>query len=361
MNVLSIIFLKIFSLNFYRQHAGLFLFTFLILIGAVEPGQLVIYHYSLILGISTSKTLLALVCGFWLLYYTKALFYILKEIDQPENAFLFYSATKFGTLHQFRAWLVVILVNSFPVLLYAVVTALIAVKLGYFGNAWLIFGFNAICCLSSGYCALKHSNRFIAVKNRLISTSKIVKSQRIYLINIFRVFHDLKVSFLITKGLSYFFIIGLFLLFKDVSNDVRVAAIIVLASGTSHSFLVLEMRKFEEIYCKIFRNFGYSKSIRFGCVLFTYAVLLLPESIWLFARFNVFEYIPLSLFLLSIPVLFHSLTLVIGFNVKLYLKSVFGIFIILFLLIMFKLLYLTILAILVTSILIFNNLYYKFE
>ena len=359
--MLSNILLKIFSGGFYRQHAGLFFFTFLVLVGAVEPSQLISYHYSLMLGIASSKVFLASVCVIWLLYYTKVFFYLLKEIDQPENAFLFFSATKFKTSLQIKGWLIVTFVNSLPIILYSIVTAIVAIKIGYYGNALLVLLFNATCSVALSFFIFRYSNRFIVIKNRFSLAFTLFKNKPIYTISPFYILNDFKAAYLITKGLSYLFIVGLFILFKNDATDIRVAAIAILASGTSHAFLVLEIRKFEEVYFKLLRNLPYSLLSRFTFVVIAYTVLLLPELIWLLVRFNSFDLVSLLFFLISIPVLFHCLLFVIGFNVELYLKSVFGIFIALFLLIMFKLLYLTVPVILIASFVIFNKKYYKFQ
>lgn len=359
--MLSQILLKIYSGGFYRQHAGMLLFVLLVLVGAVEPGQLIIYHYSLMLGIATSQSFVALICFIWFLYYMKIFFYILKEIDQPENTFLFYSATKFKTVQQYTSWLLVILTNAVPIVLYSLITAVVAFRNGGNSNGIIILGFNLICCGVMSNLALKYSNRLIAVKKTFSLPFALFKNKPIYSINVFHILNEAKISYLITKGLSYAFIVGIFILFKDVANDLRVAAIVVLAAGTSHAYLVLEIRKFEETYFKLFRNLPYTLFQRFGFTVITYLLLLIPESIWLFTRFNFFDFIPLVLFLISVPVLFHCFILIVRFDTELYLKSLFGAFISLYLMIMFGFLYAIAVMVIILSIVIFYKKYNKFE
>lgn len=353
--MLTNILLKIFSGGFYRQHAGLFLFILLILFGAVEPS----YHYSLMLAIASSKLFLAAVCVIWLLYYAKVLFFLIKEIDEPENAFLFYSATKFNTRAQIKGWLTVVVFNCLPIVLYSFCTAVIAFKINYPSNGCVILMFHVFCLIAITTSVLNYSNRFIAIKNRFSIPFVVFKNKPVYTISLLHVLNDLKLPYLITKGLSYLFIIGLFILFRDEASDIRVAAIVVLASGISHAFLVLEIRKFEEFYFKLLRNLPYTLLSRFTFSIITYSVLLLPELIWLFSRFETADFIVLVFFLISIPVLFHCLLFVIGFDVERYLKFLFAIFIGLFLLIMFQLLYLTVPLIFVVSFLVFHFKYYK--
>src|SRR5580692_11569119 len=74
--------------SFYLQHAGFFLFLFVIFFGIVAPSQQLGYHYALIRGILGAPDFLLLVAFAWLLYAWKVVQFVIRVLDSPEGLFL---------------------------------------------------------------------------------------------------------------------------------------------------------------------------------------------------------------------------------------------------------------------------------
>ncbi len=89
----SKVLIKVFANGFYRVHAGLFIFGFLVLVGAVDPAQLLNYHKILMLAFISSPLMLLAVFGVWLLYSIKTWHYTVGQIFIINQQFLFYSST----------------------------------------------------------------------------------------------------------------------------------------------------------------------------------------------------------------------------------------------------------------------------
>jgi hypothetical protein len=74
--------------SFFLQHAGFFLFLFIVFFGIVAPSQQLGYHYALIRGILEAPGFLALVSFAWLLYAGKVMQFVFRMLDSPEGLFL---------------------------------------------------------------------------------------------------------------------------------------------------------------------------------------------------------------------------------------------------------------------------------
>ncbi|WP_448699075.1 hypothetical protein ACFGVR_19235 [Mucilaginibacter sp. AW1-3] len=357
---LTNILLNIFAAGFYRVHAGILFFLFLVMFGLVEPAQLIGYHTSLMLAFITNPAMMAVVFAIWLLYTFKAWHYVTGQIFAVQQQFLFYSTTSYAKTKQFTSWLIVQATISLPVLAYAGVSCGVAIRHHYFLSALAILLYLAviICCSSLFYIRLV--NRLIDGNKQSYLIRLTQNWQKPYFsLYVYHVFDKLKLTYLITKALSYFIITGVFLLFADVSHDTRVAGIAILAIAMAHAIVIFEERKFEETFLSFSRNLPYSRLKLFSSFAGVYLLLLLPEGVWLFTRFAPLMAIGLFAFAISITLLYHSFLYLFGLNMDKYLQWVPGMFVLIFWLIMFKLLWVIIPLILVIAFGIFYTNYYQ--
>ncbi len=357
---LTHILLKIFAVGFYRVHAGILFFLFLVLFGLVEPSQLINYHKALMLGFITSPVMMAVVFGVWLLYTFKTWHYIAGQLFAIQQTFLFYSSTAYTRQKQFISWFLVQATVMLPVLAYAAFSIGVAIQHQYWLSALaiLLYMIFVISCSSLFYIRLV--NRLIDGSKQSILIKLTANWQKPYFsLYVYHVLDQLKVTYLITKALSYGIITGVFLLFADVSHDLRVAGIAVLAIAVAHCIVVFEERKFEETYLIFSRNLPLSRLKLFLSFAGVYFLLLLPEGVWLFTRFAPLMAIGLFAFGLSVILLFHSFLYLFGLNMDRYMQWVPGMFVLFFWLIMFKLLWVCIPLIAVVGYLIFYNNYYQ--
>jgi len=126
---------------FYKVNAGLFAFAFFVLFGL--PYSPLAFHYSLITGIVQSPAFLAIVMLIWLLYNLKCGDYIIKQLQHPEQSFLFcVNALPGRKLYWYNVYVQVFV--YLPVLFYSVAVVVIALKKYEYVCAALVILFNAI-------------------------------------------------------------------------------------------------------------------------------------------------------------------------------------------------------------------------
>jgi len=356
---LTNILLKIFSLGFYRVHAGILAFLFLVMFGLVEPGQLISYHISLMLAYITSPVMMAVVFAVWLLYTFKGWHYVAGQLFAVQQQFLFYSTTSFSKSKQLGSWFWVQATINLPVLAYAGVSCGVAIKHHYYLSAFVILLYLFVITACSAWFYVGLVNRLIDGSKQSVLITLTRNWQKPYFsLYVYHVFDQLKLTYLITKLLSYLIINGVFLLFADVSHDIRVAGIAILAIAMAHAIVIFEERKFEETYLIFSRNLPYSRFRLFYSIACVYLLLLLPEGIWLFTRFAPFMAAGLFAFGISVILLYHSFLYGLGLNMDKYMQWVPGMFVLIFWLIMFKLIWFLIPVIASIAFFIFYINYY---
>jgi hypothetical protein len=336
-SALSKALIKIFARGFYQAHAGLFLFVFLVLVGSVEPGQLLNYHKTLMLAFITSPLMLLIVFLVWLLYSIKTWHYTVSQIFAVNQQFLFYSSTSFIRQQQRRDWMLTQATMLMPVIAYGLTAVVVGIWYHYYVTPLIIMVYLGLLAWAGAWLYTTLINRQIdGGKQSFLFQFSRKWRKPFYSLFIYQVFDQMKVRYVITKAISYLIVNGVFLLFADVKSDVRVAGIAMLAIATAHTVLIFEERRFEETYLIFSRGLPQTRLRLFAGFALVYLVLLLPEGIWLFSRFSPLMAGELLLFGLSVVLLFHSLLYWMGLNMDKYLQYVMGLFMVLFWVILFK-------------------------
>lgn len=351
--------LKIFANGFYRVHAGLFLFIGLVMVGAIPPQNLWMYEKTLMLAFVSGPIMMLVVFAIWLLYTIKAVHYVSTQIFAVNQQFLFYSSNSFNRNKQFESWACVQFVVLFPIIGYG----LIAVFVGFINHYYMA---SITILLYLVFLTAASAGIYVKLINRLMDGSKqsfLLKisskwRKPFFSLYVYHLSDKMKVTYLITKALSWLIIIGVFTLFADVKTDTRVAGIAMLAIITAHAVLIYQQHVFEGQYLAFSRNLPYSHSTRFLNYAKSYLLLLLPEIIWLFSRFNPMIAFELLLLGLSIILFFHCLLYNIGHDMDKYLQWVMGTFIVLFWVIMYRLIWVIVPLNLGIAYLIFYRRYY---
>jgi len=131
--------------SFYLQHAGFFLFLFIVFFGIVVPSQQVAYHYALIRGILEAPGFLLLVAIAWLLYAGKVVQFVFRVLDSPEGLFL----CRMRCLAPATCYRLLLWVQHrmfLPVSGYAVIIAGVAIRRGAWAEAMAVLLFVAGIC-----------------------------------------------------------------------------------------------------------------------------------------------------------------------------------------------------------------------
>jgi uncharacterized membrane protein len=357
---LTNVLLKIFARGFYRAHGGMFCFLLFVMFGMVEPSQLLNYHKTLMLAFITSPLMMAVVFLVWLIYTFKCWHYIAGQVFALHQQFLFYSSSSYQKPKQFISWFILQANISLPVLVYAAISMGVGVKHHFYLPVVFILLYLMLLTALSALFYMRLVNQLVDGSTQSIIL-KLTKSWKkpYFSLFIYHVFDQLKLKYIITKTLSYLIITGVFLMFADVSHDIRVAGIALLAIAVSHSVMIFDERQFEETFLIFAKGLPYSRLKLFMRFLAVYFALLLPEAIWLFVRFSPPMALGLLTFGLSLTVLFHSLLYKLGLDMEKYMSWILGLFMVLFWVIMFKLIWPLMVLILLVAYWIFYSNYYR--
>jgi hypothetical protein len=362
MKPLTNVLLKIFAGGFFRVHAGILFFIFLAMVGVVPPQYLIGYHKALMLAMDSNLVVMALVFAAWLIYAIKSWHYVSGQIFAPGQHFLFYSSNSLGREKQLTSWFWGQATILSPIIAYAFIAICVGFANHYYVLPVCILLYLLGLCYLSAVIYTRQINRLVDGSSQSLLLKLSSKWRKPYFsLYIYHLFDKRKVPYLITKALSWLIITGVFYVFADVKTDVRVAGIAILAVVTAHIVLIFEERKFEENGLGFSRHLPYSRQRLFLNFTGVYFFLLIPESVWLFSRFNPLMATELLLLALSTAMLFHCLLYWFGLNMDKYLQWILGLFIILFWIIMFKLLWVLVPLNLGIAYWLFYSNYYEFE
>ena len=348
---------------FYKANAGFFLFVFFVLFGL--PNSLVAFHLSLISGIIQSQVFLALVMLIWFLYNLKCLDYILKQLHDPRQSFLFC----FSNLSAKKAGSYMLYVQLFiylPVLLYASAVIWFAAKKHQYLFTAEIVIFNVIVVAASAFIyvnAIQKKQLF----GHIFTLPQIPKNlpKPFFSIPLYFLWTERKQMLLVTKLFSLLLLFGFIKLYEPDHYDIRPVQLCLLLVAASHSSIIFQIRTFEEENLTFSRNLPLKTSARFVRMAAMYACLLLPEFILLLkgypAHFSLTDYPQLILIILALLSLFHVTLLLEDTNTEQMMRVVFGVLAACFFIILYNPGVLLPCSILLLSFVLFSAYYYDFE
>jgi|GEM_PF-2387100 len=337
--------------HFYQMNAGFFAFLFFVLFGVVKGGQLIDYHYSLIIAFLESPIILAGVILAWLLYTLKCSNYISKRILEPRQLFL--ACLNHLNNKQLFAWMLFTQLQVFaPVWIYAAIATAVAIHLHHWIQAAIMIIANLvlISAASRWYMStIRHhgtdaflgkwaffdkcSNLFgISLQNGFVKP--------VFSFALFHLFRARKQMLLLTKVFTLLFLYGFIQLYEPYKPDPRPLLLCFLLIVGSHSSLILQIRAFEREFLPFLRNLPVKIPVRFLQLLLTYALLFLPEFIYVWSayplHFTLLEYPQIVLMVLSLAAFLHSILLVYEMPSEDYLNSVFGMMAVLFFVLLYN-------------------------
>lgn len=348
---------------FYKTNAGLFLFGFFILFGL--PYSPLAFHVSLITGIIRSPVFLAIVLLIWFIYNLKCIDYMLKQLHNARQLFLFC----FHNLSIRKNYLYMLYVQALifmPVLLYASVIVFFALRKQQYLCAVEVILFNTIIITASAYIYFKAIikdglfRKMIALPGFNINLPK-----PLFLIPLYFLWIDRKQMLLVTKLFSLLFLYSFFRLYEPERYDIRPMQLCLLLTCASHSAIIFEIRTFEEEYMTFSKNLPLTTVSRFLIMAGMYCCLLLPEFVFLFKgypiQFILSDYPQLILFVVALSSLFHVVLLLEDLEMEQLIRTVFGITAGCFFIILYNPGFIFSCAILLLSFALFNSYYYSFE
>jgi len=272
------------------------------------------------------------------LYAYKGLKYVLNQLLLPQHEFLYYSFTSSSKKQQILNWYSVLAYIFIPVWCYTLYAIVIGLIFGYYFISIGILLFQLLLIIAGAYIILKESNRLIETNkpNWLIRINR-KWNKPVFLLYSFQVFNQSKLAYLLTKLLSWLLISSVFILFSDIKDNSKLLMLITSCIVVPHIVLVYQERIFNDRYLSFLPNFPFSKAKVFFSFCLNYLILLLPEICWMTTRFGLITSLELAAFAFSAILLFRSLLLLNGIQVKGFLIGVFCLFFLFYVCIMFGL------------------------
>jgi hypothetical protein len=353
---------KVFTVRYYAQNTGFFLFVFYFFFGIVPGSQLLSYHYALIMGFLTSTGMLLITLLIWFLYNLKCMAYIQKTLSARENTFLYGTlgilegSLKWRTLYQLHFSL------YGPVLVYSVVALLIAVTKHAYVPAVVILFFNILMTVLP---LLSYDHK---MKNP--GTTPFFSGWLQWLNQRFRkplwifYIYELLNGNVKTMALTKF--VGALILLMTCSfigdpPDKRVVLVGFLLNLLSHSVLVFNHRRFDDLYLPMLTQLPVPLWKRYVQTGTTYLLIMLPEFILLLFKTGPADLLLYITFGLSILMLMRSLLYFPQLDQDKYFRWVFLIIVTaLFLSLAYYYWYVVVLF-QVTAFVIFYLRYYRYE
>lgn len=338
--------MKIFGAGFYRMHAGMLIFLFGTIIsycffintlGSVPVWAFTEWNLVITLSVVSSPLILCIYCLVCLGYAIKSWQYVIGQLSLNNNEFLYYSTTSFKKHLQFKSWFIVHFNILLPLWIYTIFAAVIGFIFGYYMLPVLILIYMIVLTALSTFICIHLVNRLIDINKQTIFR-KLTNSWTKPLFSLFSfyVFDKLKLTYIITKIVSWIFIVGIFSLFSDLRNDLLVPSFVILILVTTHSILIYNEYRFNETFLYFTHNFPYSKIKLFMGFSLNYLILMLPELLWFLTTYTLLQSVTLIFLGLSLLLLIKSLVYWLGFDMKRFLFYIFLLFNMFFLAILYQ-------------------------
>jgi len=347
--------------RFYEQNAGLFLFAFFLMFGIVESSQIVSYHLSLIAGIIESTLFLAFVNLAWLIYLLKSVQFVLSRLTLPENEFLF-SIGLMDARSQSGVLLFTLFVMDLPVLVYSLIVVVVAVHSGHAFVGIYILSFHLVLLTLSTLIIQKKINATHLDSYSIPRISvRWTQPKPFALFYLNQLTDQLKTVMVVTKAFSILAILG-FLQIPLDTYDVRVVLMGILFAVVAHTVIVFEFRRFEDRYLSFTRNLPLSSFQRFGALACVYSLLLVPETILLWAnRIPFVDAMEATLLGTGFIVISHCSLYLNELDMDRHIQKTLWLFLGSFMIVLCKFYRVEAVLLWVGSFLIFNRFYYTYE
>jgi len=348
---------------FYKVNTGFFLFVFYVLFGL--PQNVKEFHLSLIYGVIKNPSMLLLVMGAWVLYNIKCTDYIIKQLKQPQQQFL-YCLYNLPAAAMYTYFLYVQLMVYLPVLLYAIFVAAIALQKGYTAPAIETILFTAAITSLTPliYTRVLQHRPFIQGMFKLPRMFAGLQKP-LFSLPLYHIWYNRKQMLFITKTFSLLLLYAFIKLYGPEHYDIRPALLCFMLVAAVNSTTIFEMKIFEDYFLQIQRNFAFTIVNRFANTLLTYAILLLPELLFIWKGyplyFTVFDYLQLLLLSVGLLALFKAVLLTDDMKMDSFMRIVFFILIALFFIILYNPGILLGVVLLSVSFGIYASYYYGFE
>jgi hypothetical protein len=291
---------KIWVTRFYKINTGFFLLLFLLLFALLDGPSTIKFHQAIMRGITGSYAFLGGAMLVWALYSFKCVNFCLKEIHQPANSILF-RLQSISNKRQFRLLLACHSALFAPLLLYAAITIVLGIREHHYLLAGIFLLYQlAMCGIGAGVYFQQLNNTWKKPAFTLPAILIIRKKHFLFYL-IHYSLSNRKSTFI---GIKFFSLLLLQAMLATNSNKLNKESVCILIMFliSAHALLPYYYVRFIEGELGLLRNLPITIAKRGFIFVITYAIIFIPELLFLLLNgYNVLP-IPLifSLYMLGI-------------------------------------------------------------
>jgi hypothetical protein len=269
---------KTLSVQFYKINTGFFVVSFILLFGLLNGKATMELHHHIMQRITGSATFAAGAMIVWLAYNVKCISFVQRELGKPSNSFLFSMQSLKNRKH---IWLWISCHTSLlmPVLAYAAVTVAVGFSNGHYELSILFAVFQLLLC-SSGIIYFRTINSTWRKPIIVLPEIKLFHKKPFITWLLHYSLGTRKGTFIGVKALSLLLLQAMVAANAYEINKESVCVLMMFLVA-AHSLLPVYYVHFMERDLAFVRNLPTSTISKFGVYLFTYAVIFIPELLFL--------------------------------------------------------------------------------
>ena len=319
---------KLLVTRYYKLNAGFFLVILIALFGIMSGRETIDFHHAVMTAVTSSFLPLCVACLVCAAYNFKCISFCVRELNDPANSFLFNLQTVSN-----RQQLFLLFRNQaavyFPVLIYFGIAVAVGFEGGHYVFATGLLVWQVVMCGTGAAVCFYILNS--TWKRPIISLPSVVlfrsKSFPFYLL--LYSLHNRKGTFIFVKVCSLVLLQFLVSLNSEKVSRENICFIIMFVIA-AHALLPLYYVRYMETELAFLRNMPISLARRAAVFVCTYAIIFLPEL--LFLLWNERSVLPLqvtlSLYVVAVVrmCLYTALQYVKGMGTDRYTSVVLGLF-----------------------------------
>jgi len=368
MSITRTILIKSFVKPFYRQHAGLFVFLFIVLFGAVgmvDGAGLKDFHFSLIQGMLKNTFLFLLVFFAWFLYSKKTEQFIFNTLRRPDFSFLhILSRVENKKLYSWLLWTQFLI--FLPIVFYIVLIFTAGIYLHAYPACVLILLYLiAIIGISAAkyFYFIQNPGNYAATISGISGWK--VNGSLYWSIFVRHIWNNKKLLFTSIKLYSCVVLYGMVLNQTLIKYDLTMIFLFFSIGILGHGILIRQFRILEEERLSFYRTLPVSLFKRFTQYALLYFILLIPEFITIAVLtpkyLHLRDALEFCFFSYSILLFINSLLFMQFFRMQDYLKVLLCLYLVIYLAVLTKVQSALCIFLFLSSVTIFINRYYQFE
>lgn len=270
---------KLLVSKFYKVNAGFLLLLFIALFGVMSANETVWFHTSIMYAVTGSPVLFAGILLVFSLFHLRCLLFTLGELSHPTNSFL-YNLQALNKPAQVWHFTYCQAAMAAPALLYGAATAWVGITSGHVAYALVILAAQPLLCFVGGLVYYHHINATVQQPWLKVPNLKLFPNTSFYAYLLKYSVQMQKGTFIGIKIFSLLMLQFLVSLNTDsVSRENICFVLLFIISG--HALVPVHYVQFVEVELPFLRNMPMLLAKRFSVFLITYAVIFIPEILFL--------------------------------------------------------------------------------